>query len=71
MSQKFCVIIPGLSDRMRTAGATNLSLEQASGVCYRTIANARAEKPIIWKNALCIIEALTTRKFKRDPRGAR
>jgi len=65
------LIIENLSAMMRAAGATNISLAEASGVCPRTICNARAGQHISRLNNFCITEALRTRTFTRDPRGAR
>ena len=61
--------IPGLSDLMRQAGATNISLANASGVAHGTIAQARAGRPVRTFNAECIETALAEREFKRDRRG--
>ena len=61
----------GLSERMRSRGATNISLAQAAGVAHGTIAQARAGRPVRVFNAECIEQALFEREFTRDNRGAR
>lgn len=54
---------------MRAAGATNRMLSEVSGVCERTICNARAGGHVSRVNHFCILEALRTKKFERDNRG--
>jgi len=63
--------IPQLSDRMRNAGATNEALATVSGVSRTTIARARTGVAIQFPLAAYIEQALDTKEFQRDRRGAR
>lgn len=58
-------ILPCLEEKMRLAGATNLSLSEQAGVSESVINKARHGKPVWVYVAKLIYEALNTRTFKR------
>lgn len=59
------MIITGLRKKMEAVGATYHALAKASGVDVRTIYQATKEKPVLHANGEAIVEALSTRPFKR------
>jgi len=59
------VLLPCLTEKMRMAGATLVTLAEASGVSENTISNARKGGRVRPAIAGYIYEALNTRKFKR------
>lgn len=63
------MIVEDLPELMRAAGATSRGLSEVSGVCERTICNARAGGHVSKVNHFCILEALRTKTFQRDRRG--
>ncbi len=63
--------IKNLALRMNDAGATNVALAEAAGVCPQTVQRARKGNPIRIGEAALIEQALSTRAFQRDPRGPR
>lgn len=55
--------VPALDKAMRAAEATNLSLSDASGVCDKTVSNARGGKSIQVALADVLMQTLCVRRF--------
>jgi hypothetical protein len=63
------VILPCLKDKMAQAGATHITLSEASGVSIGCIHRAKTGKPIHLNLGIALYNALATRLFNFKRRG--